>query len=280
MRLRVLLISVLLGVLLPAAATACEVAAGQYVVLTLEDKPKPAVVLSVAESGSTCIAEYRTLVAPGEPFDPYESSMLEEFLVGYDGPLANTNPYGCPYAPGQAADFRAESGAWLPALIAQSDRSCSYELDYFDGAVANRVTLSGFEHDRLRPATLDAPTPEQQAAAQLCPPGGALEDFAGDGEDSRLKRAVIADISAREKAPVSLSFESVREGQAIVVADGGTFLANNPDAAIGGEVRPFRIVASVCRQTGERPVTTRHTFDYNCFTDKFGDFVCRREAER
>lgn len=263
-------------------ALACTVSEGDIVTMLYDDPPKPGVVTKVspAGAGETCIVEYRILVAPGDPsFDPFSSGMFDDLLVPYDGPVANTNPYGCPYGPGQNADYNSEAG-WRPAIINDSDASCSYEIDYYEGALANPVKVSNYDFALLRPAKLAKPSADEQQAAARCTVGGRYEDYNDGSDDSAFRRLIINEVIGREKQDVSVYFDRIRYGRTSIVVDGGTFSAKNPDAAIGTEFVPVRIDARVCKDSSGRPETVSHVYDYNCFTDKFGDFACRLEASR
>lgn len=263
-----------------SGAAECQFKAGDYVTSNLDNEPVVYLILGVTDSIS-CLVEYRKLVPPGEPFDPYISGMMEDFLFPYDGPIANTNRYACAYDPGQDVDYQTHEGEWRSARITDSDKNCAYSLDYYEGGLANAGKVADYEAaDRLRPATLATPSEDEKAAATQCTPGGRAEDFADDNVESAFRRLIIEEVSAREEEPVSVYFDRIRYGQTAIVVDGGTFSAKNPDAALGTEFVPVRLDVRVCKDSSGRPEAVSHVYDYNCFTDKFGDFICRLEAER
>jgi hypothetical protein len=270
-------LAVLAFAALPAAASEdCPFRPGDYVVSNLDDKHY--VVIDVNEYG--CFVDYRSVDATDQPFDPYISSMMGDFLAPYDGPVDNPKDYGCPWQAGDFVDAKTLDG-WRAAMVTGSDKTCTYTLDVYIDGLANDGKVNSYEaNDLMRAATLQRPTPKEMEEAKVCPPGGAIEDFADDSFDSSFKRAIIADVSERMKEPVHMTFQKIREGQMTVVQQGDSFRRDHPDAAIGAEIYPFRLNATVCTDSSGRPEVAEHVFDYNCYTDKFGDFVCRHEAQR
>lgn len=268
----------LLSVTTATRAEDCPFQAGDRVLSTLDDKHY--VILEV--SAYNCLVDYRSVDASEQPFDPYISGMMGDFLVPWDGPVDITNDYGCPWQPGDSADYQAAEGAWRPATITASDKTCRYSIDYYDNGLANPAQVNPHDaNDVLRVATLQPPTADEMATAKLCPPGGAAEDYAtADRGEELLKRAMIADLSDTRKTPIHLFVDSFRYGETLVLQRGDAFLRDHPETAVGGEVYPIRVRASVCDQSSGRPVMTTHLYDYNCYFDKFGDFACRQEAER
>lgn len=281
MRLASLSLALVVSLLLAssAAAQTCTLSAGEYVDTDPRDEAvSPAYVLEA--SGDPCYVTVRMLTLPGEAFDAYTPAFYEMFLQPLAGPPPYDKPYGCPYAPGDAADLRDQYGEWYPATITSSDRYCGYQVDYWVGTAIKSFGATDYD---LRPATLVPPSQAELAEAEankFCPPGGALADYAGGDLDSLVRHGIVTEISQSVQAEASVVFDKLRGGETAVASAGSIYHSRNPDASVGTVIYPYRIEVTVCVPGEPERSLSRFALDYSCYTDRFGDFICRRDAGR
>ncbi len=274
---RLVLALVLLAGAAFAAPTAvlaedCPIREGQIVESTLDGKHY--VILSLTPS-SGCLVEYRSVDPYTGPFDPYINGMLGDFLTPYDGPVANTKQFGCPWEAGDVIDL-STPGGWQPATILQSDKTCAYAVEYYDNGLPTPVKVSPSDaNDVIRTGSLRQPSENEIETAKVCPPGGTSDDYADDSVDSRFKRAIIADANKRHREPVNMYFDKIRYGQMKVIEENSQSAFDYPDAMVGSELYPFRLDVRICIDSSGRPNMLSSVEDYDCYTDQFGDFLCR-----
>lgn len=250
----------------------CPIQEGQIVESSLDGKHY--VILSLTPN-SGCLVEYRSVDPYTGPFDPYISGMLGDFLVPYNGPVANTKRYGCPWEEGDTVDVNTVNG-WRAAIITGSDKTCTYTADYYEDDVANAVKISPNDaNDVIRSATLQIPSQDRIDIAKVCPPGGKQEDFADDSVDSTFKRAIIVDSAKRFREPISVYFDKITYGQIKHIDPGGPLEILYRDAMVDTDLYPFRLALRVCVDSSGRPNTVSFVQDFDCYTDQFGEFVCR-----
>lgn len=285
LRLASLLLALIVSLLLAssAAAQTCTISAGEYVDTDpRDDAVAPAYVLEA--SGDPCYVIVRMLTLPGEPFDAYTPAFYEQFLQPLAGPPPYDKPYGCPYAPGDAADLRDQYGDWYPATVTGSDRYCGYQVDYWMGTELKSFGATDYD---LRPATLAPPSAadlavaeEQAEANRLCPPGGTLADYSGDDLEALVKRGIVTEISQSMQADANVAFDRLRAGETAVASAGSIYQSRNPDASLDTTIYPYRIEVTVCVPGEPARTLSRFALDYSCYADRFGDFACRRDAGR
>ena len=266
-----------------ALAQACTVAAGDYV----DTDPNDAVVSPayvIEAGGDPCYVTVRLLALPGHVFDAYTPAFYEIFLQPLAGPPPYDKPYGCPYAPGDAADLRDQYGDWYPATVTGSDRYCGYEVDYWMGT--ERKSFGATDSD-LRPPTLAPPSAADLAQAdaeaeanKFCPPGGSVADYPGDDVEAFVRRGVVTEIGQQLNADVSVVFDRLRAGETAVASQGSVYHSRNPDASLDTTIYPYRMEVTVCVPGEPERTLSRFALDYSCYADRFGDFVCRRDAGR
>jgi hypothetical protein len=262
----------------------CKLSVGQWV--DIDDGPGVTPGYVVSTSDLLCTVEVRV---PGQPFDPYLGTYWEPAIEVLPGKPEGAVDYGCPYGLDVQVDVRdADGDVWNAGRVRSFSDDCTYEVTYWTADLTEQsATLSGFDVAmHLRPGTIALPNDAQQQAARdaaaqakLCPPGGQLADYAGDGEAERVMSAIVLDRTRRSGGDFSVYADTILRGDPLTVADGGTFLSKHPDARIGGQVDSYRLELRECRQNGDAPETTSFLSDYNCYTDKFQQFVCKVEAE-
>jgi hypothetical protein len=217
--------------------------------------------------------------------DYYAPSYFDFLLRPHDGPLPYDKPYGCPYAPNDNVDVLSDDdGQWHRGNVVSTDENCAFSVALYsatnelDPDAAQRIA-----GDHLRATQLAAPSDQDIAnarAAGMCQSGDTAADTTGGDPESLMKHGVVADLDRRTSETNHVTFENVRAGRTSVIADGGTFATNHPDAVIGDSMHPYRITVSVCTDGQAQLQPLHFSFDYACYANAFGEGICEQTAAR
>ncbi len=269
--------------LAPAAlAETCTLAPGDYVDADSGGGVSPAMVLEA--TGDPCYVTVRVLMVEGQPFDAYAQGFYQSALTQLVGVPPYDKPFGCPYAPSDKADLHDQYGEWRAATILSSDRYCSYRVEYWLGTQTKQFGATDLD---LRPPSVPPPTAEeirngeeQRTEVQNCPAGGRAVDYAGEAIEDHVKQAVATEIAEQQGNDPSVYFDKVRAGETAIASPGSILQSRNPEASVGSTIYAYRLDVTVCRPGTPERTLSRFRIDYSCYTDRFGDFACRRDATR
>jgi hypothetical protein len=277
----------LAGTGMAAAAETCKYQIGDAVGIPWLGDIRPAAVLTGPE-GESCVYTVRFTPRPGEAMELYPRTFGQTDIVDLPGPPPYRKPFGCPYAVGEAVDFRDyyQSKPWYPATVIGVNTDCEIQVSYQDPSGEEKVdgvSMSLIEVS-LRPSELERQDPEtlrreadKRAAALQCQ---NVQNVAVDAKYQSLIDQALVEFDKGLVYPASrtvVTLEEIRTGKSFAVEENTTFLRGHTDAVPGSTATAFRVTATVCREyEGDKPVTKVQNVDLFCYPNYFDDTVCSK----